>query len=243
MRRGRVTTTCGCATIASCGSAATTASRRAPEDIYNIILTPGERTDAVFTPADAPGTSNVLRWVPTERGYGSTFNRPSERAAAARDRRRCGRDAGADSDGAAGDRAARRHERGRAHAQTSRSRSRRRSRWASTACRIGTRSRSRSSSATPKSGASSTTRTLPTRFTCTATSSRCRTTHACSSGRTPSTCRRNRRSRVAVRFDDRPGVWMYHCHILDHAEVGMMGHLIVRDPNAPAPAALAPHLH
>ena len=33
--------------------------------------------------------------------------------------------------------------------------------------------------------------------------------------------------KLAVRFDDRPGVWMYHCHILDHAEVGMMGHLRV----------------
>jgi FtsP/CotA-like multicopper oxidase with cupredoxin domain len=33
--------------------------------------------------------------------------------------------------------------------------------------------------------------------------------------------------KLAVQFDDRPGVWMYHCHILDHAEVGMMGHLHV----------------
>ncbi len=33
--------------------------------------------------------------------------------------------------------------------------------------------------------------------------------------------------RIAVRFDERPGVWMYHCHILDHAESGMMGHLFV----------------
>jgi FtsP/CotA-like multicopper oxidase with cupredoxin domain len=28
---------------------------------------------------------------------------------------------------------------------------------------------------------------------------------------------------VLVRFDDRPGMWMYHCHILDHAEVGLIG--------------------
>jgi len=28
---------------------------------------------------------------------------------------------------------------------------------------------------------------------------------------------------VLVRFDDRPGMWMFHCHILDHAEVGLMG--------------------
>jgi FtsP/CotA-like multicopper oxidase with cupredoxin domain len=29
--------------------------------------------------------------------------------------------------------------------------------------------------------------------------------------------------RVAVAYDDRPGMWMFHCHILDHAQVGMMG--------------------
>jgi FtsP/CotA-like multicopper oxidase with cupredoxin domain len=28
---------------------------------------------------------------------------------------------------------------------------------------------------------------------------------------------------VLVRFDERPGMWMFHCHILDHAEVGLMG--------------------
>jgi hypothetical protein len=35
---------------------------------------------------------------------------------------------------------------------------------------------------------------------------------------------------------------MYHCHILDHADVGMMGHLIVRDPSAPVSAA-PPEVH
>jgi FtsP/CotA-like multicopper oxidase with cupredoxin domain len=30
-------------------------------------------------------------------------------------------------------------------------------------------------------------------------------------------------TRVAIHFDDRPGMWMFHCHILDHADVGMMG--------------------
>jgi FtsP/CotA-like multicopper oxidase with cupredoxin domain len=30
---------------------------------------------------------------------------------------------------------------------------------------------------------------------------------------------------LAVRYEDRPGMWMFHCHILDHAEAGMMGHL------------------
>jgi len=33
--------------------------------------------------------------------------------------------------------------------------------------------------------------------------------------------------RFAVTFDDRPGMWMYHCHILDHADLGLMGMLEV----------------
>jgi FtsP/CotA-like multicopper oxidase with cupredoxin domain len=48
--------------------------------------------------------------------------------------------------------------------------------------------------------------------------------------------------RVAVRFDDRPGNWMYHCHILDHADGGLMGFVTVGDvPEAthkhPAPTS------
>ena len=43
--------------------------------------------------------------------------------------------------------------------------------------------------------------------------------------------------RIAVDFDERPGVWMFHCHILDHAEIGMMGHLQVLPTGAKAPAA------
>jgi FtsP/CotA-like multicopper oxidase with cupredoxin domain len=39
----------------------------------------------------------------------------------------------------------------------------------------------------------------------------------------------------AVRYDDRPGMWMFHCHILDHAEAGMMGTVMVMEPE-PAPA-------
>lgn len=42
--------------------------------------------------------------------------------------------------------------------------------------------------------------------------------------------------RLAVRFDERPGVWMYHCHILDHAESGMMGHLHVAGEGESPPA-------
>jgi FtsP/CotA-like multicopper oxidase with cupredoxin domain len=31
--------------------------------------------------------------------------------------------------------------------------------------------------------------------------------------------------RMAVKFDERPGMWMFHCHVLDHADAGMMGML------------------
>jgi len=33
--------------------------------------------------------------------------------------------------------------------------------------------------------------------------------------------------RFLVRFDERPGMWMFHCHILDHADGGLMGHVHV----------------
>lgn len=35
--------------------------------------------------------------------------------------------------------------------------------------------------------------------------------------------------RVLVTFDERPGEWMIHCHILDHAEGGLMGSVLVGD--------------
>ena len=46
--------------------------------VDEIKLVPSERVDFVFTPDDAPGTEDWLRWIPTDRGYGSTFNRFSE---------------------------------------------------------------------------------------------------------------------------------------------------------------------
>jgi FtsP/CotA-like multicopper oxidase with cupredoxin domain len=33
--------------------------------------------------------------------------------------------------------------------------------------------------------------------------------------------------KLAVRLDERPGMWMFHCHILDHADLGLMGMLEV----------------
>ena len=35
------------------------------------------------------------------------------------------------------------------------------------------------------------------------------------------------RVRIAWIPDDRPGEWMYHCHILEHHEAGMMAHFVV----------------
>jgi FtsP/CotA-like multicopper oxidase with cupredoxin domain len=35
--------------------------------------------------------------------------------------------------------------------------------------------------------------------------------------------------RFVVVFDERPGMWMFHCHILEHAERGMMGDLMVHE--------------
>jgi FtsP/CotA-like multicopper oxidase with cupredoxin domain len=36
--------------------------------------------------------------------------------------------------------------------------------------------------------------------------------------------------KIAWRPDNRPGQWMYHCHILEHHEAGMMSHFQVVDP-------------
>lgn len=37
-------------------------------------------------------------------------------------------------------------------------------------------------------------------------------------------------SRFAVKYDNRPGMWMFHCHILDHEGAGMMGMLDLLRP-------------
>lgn len=39
---------------------------------------------------------------------------------------------------------------------------------------------------------------------------------------------RKGRVRIAWLPDDRPGMWMYHCHILEHVAAGMMAHFEVR---------------
>jgi FtsP/CotA-like multicopper oxidase with cupredoxin domain len=41
--------------------------------------------------------------------------------------------------------------------------------------------------------------------------------------------------RFVVRYDNYPGKWMFHCHILDHEDHGMMGVLEVRGPTGRVP--------
>jgi FtsP/CotA-like multicopper oxidase with cupredoxin domain len=48
--------------------------------------------------------------------------------------------------------------------------------------------------------------------------------------------------KIAWMPDNRPGRWMYHCHILEHHAAGMMAHFEVVDPKAPLQKK-APAMH
>lgn len=47
-------------------------------ETHSVIVVPSERADIVFTPSDPPGTVTTMQWIPTDRGFGSVFNRPRE---------------------------------------------------------------------------------------------------------------------------------------------------------------------
>lgn len=53
------------------------------------------------------------------------------------------------------------------------------------------------------------------------------------------------RSKVKIAWmpDDRPGSWMYHCHILEHHEAGMMGHFDVTHSDEKILEATVKHHH
>jgi hypothetical protein len=38
--------------------------------------------------------------------------------------------------------------------------------------------------------------------------------------------------RFVVVFDERPGMWLFHCHILDHVDGGLMGYAHLRLPSS-----------
>ncbi len=50
----------------------------APVESDTLVLAPGERADALLVPRGAPGETLIVRWTPYDRGYGTTFNRPDE---------------------------------------------------------------------------------------------------------------------------------------------------------------------
>jgi FtsP/CotA-like multicopper oxidase with cupredoxin domain len=203
------------------------------QDIYNLIVTPGERVDAVFTPADPPGTKNVLRWVPTERGYGSTFARSSEQMMLIEtvpDEPVTPEPIPAEL---------RTIEPLDLTNATHRTMNLTISITSTVEMGINGVPHWESKPLVIDLGATEVWRIVnDTDF-----------AHPFhlhgyffqvqDDSRVPEwkdTVNVPAKSEltIAVRFDERPGAWMYHCHILDHADVGMMGHLIVRDPNAPA---------
>jgi FtsP/CotA-like multicopper oxidase with cupredoxin domain len=50
-------------------------------------------------------------------------------------------------------------------------------------------------------------------------------------------------ARFIVDFDERPGMWMFHCHILDHADGGLMGHVDVAPAGTTENQAPRPGVH
>lgn len=49
-----------------------------PVESPMFVIAPGERADVLVTPHGFPGQTMVVRWVPFDRGFGTTFNRPED---------------------------------------------------------------------------------------------------------------------------------------------------------------------
>jgi FtsP/CotA-like multicopper oxidase with cupredoxin domain len=203
-------------------------------DVYNLIVTPGERADAVFTPADPPGSTSVLRWVPTERGYGSTFNRPSEDLLAI--------ETVADAAVTPEPIPAELRTIEPLDIATARQRTLDLTIAITSTVEMGINGVPywKAQPFEVELGDTEVWRIVNNTdfshpfhlhgyFFQVLDDARVREWKDTVNVPTKSELK------LAVRFDDRPGAWMYHCHILDHAEAGMMSHLVVRDPNAPVP--------
>jgi FtsP/CotA-like multicopper oxidase with cupredoxin domain len=211
------------------------------EDVYNLIVTPGERADAVFTPADPPGTTNVLRWVPTERGYGSTYNRASEQMLAI--------ETVAEAPVIPEPIPAELRTIEPIDISAARKRTFDLTIHIASTVEMGINGVPYWQ-AKPIEIALGDTEVW--RIVNNTDFSHPFHLHGyffqvLDDARVPEwkdTVNVPTKSEltIAVRFDERPGAWMYHCHILDHAEAGMMAHLVVRDPNAPH-TALPPAAH
>ena len=211
------------------------------QDIYNLIVTPGERADAVFAPADAPGSRNVLRWVPTERGYGSTFNRAAEAmllietvADAPVTPEPIPDELRAIEPIDVANATHRQLDLTIAIASTVEMGINGVPYWKTEPLEamLGETQVWRIVNDTDFSHPFH----LHGYFFQVQDPSRVLEWKDTVNVPTKSEVT------LAVRFDDRPGAWMYHCHILDHAEAGMMGTLVVRDPSA-APGPPPVHHH
>ena len=206
------------------------------EDVYNLILTPGERADAVFTPADPPGTRNVLRWVPTERGYGSTYNRASEPMLTI--------ETVAETPVVPAPIPGELRTIEPIDVSNAKHRTLDLTIAIASTVEMGVNGVPYWQ-AKPLEVALGDTEVW--RIVNNTDFSHPFHLHGyffqvLDENRVPEwkdTVNVPTKSEItiAVRFDERPGAWMYHCHILDHAEAGMMGHLVVRDPSAPHTAA------
>src|SRR5215831_6955794 len=214
-----------------------------PEDVYNVVVAPGERADAVFTPADPPGSHKVLQWVPFDRGYGSTFNRPREDLLAIDT---------VDAPAVAPE-AIPTELRTIAPIDVASATERK------LAFTIALNGRDvvmgfdgvPYERATPIEARLGTTEV----WTLVNDTDFAHPFHlhgyffqVLDDSRVPEwkdtiSVPSKSSLKIAVTFDERPGMWMYHCHILDHAEAGMMGHLHVIDPNAPASESPTPSQH
>ena len=209
------------------------------EDVYSLVVAPGERADAVFTPADPPGSHRVMQWVPFDRGYGSTFNRPREDLLAI------------DTADAPAVTPAQIPVELRAIEPIVVTDATQKTLAFTIA--IDNREVVMGFNGVPYEHA----QPIEARLGETQVWRIVNDTdfahpfhlhgyffQVLDDTRIPEwkdTINVPSKSElsIAIKFDERPGMWMYHCHILDHAEAGMMGHLHVIDPNAPAAAGSA----
>jgi FtsP/CotA-like multicopper oxidase with cupredoxin domain len=212
------------------------------QDSYNIILTPGERADAVFTPADPPGTHNVLRWVPTERGYGSTFNRSSEPM--------LNIETVADAPVIPEPIPVELRDIEPIDVSTANHRTINLTIDIASTVEMGINGVPywRAKPIEVALGGTEVWRIVNNTdfshpFHLHGYFFQVLDENRVLEWKDTVNVPTKSELTLAVRFDERPGVWMYHCHILDHADAGMMGHLVVRDPAAPAAEPPAVHHH
>ena len=204
----------------------------APVTVAQPVLAPGERMDLLVVPDGEPGTELVVRWIAFDRGYGSTFNRPPEDLFAVQLEGAPRRDAAA----------ARHPARDRAAADRRRHADRSLADVAEpTPFQLGINGVAFKDSEPLMADVGETqvwTVSEHDRLRPPLPPARLLLPGRLAAG--PLEWKDTVNVPVdgtvsfAVRYDDRPGMWMFHCHILDHADAGMMGSLMVMEPRVTA---------